>query len=337
MIIQLKPKTTEKELQRVIKRLIKDGIEKENIEVIRGDPHTVLGIKGDTRKLSEDHYETLESVYQVIRISDPCKELTKYFHPKGTTVELSNGHKIGEGLTVIAGPCAVESYKQLLESAKIVKKAGANVLRGGAYKPRTSPDSFQGLGEEGLKYLAKVKKELGMPIITELTDIRDLKLFEKYDVDIIQIGARNCQNFRLLDEMAKVDRPVMLKRGSEVSVTEYLLAALRIYRGNRKVILCERGGKTHDPKHRNVLNLNNVVYIKQNYHLPIIVDPSHGSGIRKSVAPLSCAGIAAGADGVMIEVHCNPEEALCDGDQSIDGEIFDLIPKLEQIYRLVQN
>jgi 3-deoxy-7-phosphoheptulonate synthase len=247
-------------------------------------------------------------------------------------IELSNGHKIGSELTIIAGPCAVESYEQLLETAKIVSLAGANVLRAGAFKPRTSHKDFEGHGEEGLKLLSKIRDELGLPFVTEIMDQEDIPLFQKYNVDIYQVGARNCQNFRLLDALSKIDKPVLLKRGSTVSFDEFMNCAARVYRGNKKVILCERGDKSFDKAYRNILNLNDVANMKLKSCLPVIVDPSHGTGVRELVIPLSCAGIASGADGVMVEVHCNPSEALCDGAQSINEEINELVDKIKKVY-----
>jgi len=336
MIINLKQGSTKADLEKVLERLESKGVERDRVDVSQGDTY-VLGIKGDTTKLDENYFSEMLEVEKAIRVSIKWKEISRDFHPENTVIELSNGHKIGQELTIIAGPCAVESYSQLSSSAELVKEAGANVLRGGAYKPRTSPMDFQGMEEEGLEILAKVKEKTGMPIITEIIDAAHIPLFEQYGVDIYQVGARSCQNFRLLKELSKVDKPVLLKRGSDATLNEFLNAACYIYmgengKGNNQVILCERGGKTSDPVHRNVLNLNNIPYIKQHSHLPVLVDPSHGTGIRSSVLPMAYAGIAAGADGVIVEVHYKPENALCDGQQSINGEIKELIQKATKIY-----
>ncbi len=337
MIINLKPGEDEKTLNKLVSRLEEDGITNDRLSIIRGENSIVVGIIGDTSKLDPRRYQAILGVDNAVRISDPAKELTKLFHPENTVIELSNGHKVGKELTMIAGPCAVENREQLLKAARMVKEAGANVLRGGAYKPRTGPGSFEGLREEGLEYLALAREETGLPIATELMDTSLMPLFEKYDVDIYQIGARNCQNFYLLDALREVKKPAILKRGSSVPLEEFMLAALRIYNGNKQVILCERGDRSVDKVHRNVLNLNNIPIIKQKYHLPVIVDPSHGTGRRESILPMSYAGIAAGADGILVEVHPNPEEALCDGPQSINGEIKRLIEVSRTLYETTRN
>ncbi len=336
MIIQLKAHAGQNYLERLIRQLEKDGVVRQRLDIYAGDTYTLVGIKGDASQLNEDLYRALSYVLDVHRISDPFKELSRKFHPKTTVIRLSNGHRIGAELTIIGGPCAIESYQQLYKSAKLAAEAGANVIRGGAFKPRTLHRSFQGLGEEGLKYLSKVSQSLGLPVVSEIMDASDIPLFEQYQVDIWQVGARNCLNYAFLDALAQVKhpRPVMLKRGDHVSLEEFLGAALRLYEGNPQVILCERGDKTPDRVHRNVLNLNNVAFIKQNYHLPVIVDPSHGSGVRKLVPDLGLAGIAAGADGLMVEVHHNPEKALCDGAQSLSREFKDLVPLARAIYKL---
>ncbi|MDP2750466.1 MAG: hypothetical protein Q8O89_06560, partial [Nanoarchaeota archaeon] len=210
-------------------------------------------------------------------------------------------------------------------------------LRGGAYKPRTDPESWEGLGEEGLELLVEIRQITGLPVITEIIDASYIPLFQKYNIDIYQVGARNGQNFVLLDALSKIDAPVLLKRGDHLSISEYLLAAKRVYRGNKNLILCERGDKTTDEAHRNILNLNNIPIIRQKYHLPIIIDPSHGTGRRESIKDMSLAGIAAGANGLIIEVHYKPEEAKCDGAQSINGEFRNLVPKVREMYNMINN
>lgn len=336
MIIQLKPHSGKAALDKLVQQLAADGVEYERLDIFSGDTYTLVGIKYDTSKLNEDKYRALGYVQEVHRISDPVKELSRQFHPKGTVIKLANGHRVGADLTIIAGPCAIESQNQLLRSAKLAQEAGANVLRGGAFKPRTLHRSFQGLGEEGLQLLAEAREATGLPVCSEIMDARDIPLFEKYAIDIWQVGARNCLNYTFLDALSQVKnpRPVLLKRGDHVLLEEFLGAALRLYDGNPQVILCERGDKTPDKVHRNVLNLNNVCYLKQNYHLPVIVDPSHGSGVRKLVPDLSLAGIAAGADGLIVEVHHQPERALCDGAQSLSREFKDLVPLVRSIYQL---
>ena len=336
MIIQLKAHSGEDSFNKLIDHLAQDGVPKERLDIYSGDTYTLVGIKGDASKLSLDKYQALAYVQQVHRVSDPFKELSRGFHPCNTVIPLHGGHRMGEELSVIAGPCAIESETQLRETAALVKAAGANVLRGGAFKPRTIHRSFQGLGEEGLKLLAEMRDAVGLPVVSEIMDARDIPLFEKYAIDIWQVGARNCLNYTLLDALSQVQNPspVMLKRGDHVSINEFLGAALRLYEGNPHIILCERGDKTPDRIYRNVLNLNNVSHLKQHYHLPVIVDPSHGTGVRQLVPDLGLAGVAAGADGVMIEVHHDPEKALCDGAQSLKDEFGDLVPKVRGIYDL---
>lgn len=339
MIIQLKASAGKEGLEHTVNLLAKDGVPRERLDIFSGDTYTMVGVKGDVTKLDIDKYQTLKFVQNVHRISDPFKELSQQFHPASTVVELKNGLKIGQDLVIIAGPCAIETQYQLMDTASIVLQAGANILRGGAFKPRTLHRSFQGLGEEGLRLLAEARESTGLPVISEIMDARDIPLFEKYEIDIWQVGARNCLNYTFLDALAEVKnpRPVMLKRGDHVTVNEFLGAALRLYEGNPQVILCERGDKTADRVYRNVLNLNNVAYLKQHYHLPVIVDPSHGTGVRELVPALALAGVASGADGLMIEVHHNPEEALCDGPQSLNGEFEQLVPVVRSIFDARRN
>lgn len=336
MIIQMAAKAGEKELARLMEKLEADGFPRDMLDISRGDAFIMVGLKGDTSKVDEGAYRALDYVVDVIRVSDPCKELTRDFHPRSSIVRLGSGLRIGKDLAIIAGPCAIESREQLMKTAKLVVDAGANILRGGAFKPRTIHRSFQGLREEGLQLLAEAREKFGIPVITEIMDARDIHLFLKYDIDIWQVGARNCLNYTLLDALAELKnpKPVVLKRGDHVSINEFLGAALRLYEGNSKLILCERGDKTVDPVYRNVLNLNNVAWLKKRYHLPVVVDPSHGTGVRLIVPDLALAGMAAGADGLMVEVHYKPEEALCDGAQSLSADFKKLTPLVRQIFDL---
>ncbi|MCB2186906.1 MAG: 3-deoxy-7-phosphoheptulonate synthase [Deltaproteobacteria bacterium] len=334
MIIQMKAKQGSTRLEDLVKKLAEDGVPRERLDIFSGDIYTMVGIKGDVSKLDEEKYKAMEFVAQVHRISDPFKELSRQFHPEDTVIELPGGHRVGKDLTIIAGPCAVESRDQLFRTAEMVAKAGAQILRGGAFKPRTLHRSFQGLGEEGLALLAEARQTFGLPVISEIMDARDIKLFEEYDIDIWQVGARNCLNYTLLDALSQCDskKPVLLKRGDHVAMTEFLGAALRLYEGNPQVILCERGDKTSDKIYRNVLNLNNVSHLRHHYHLPVIVDPSHGTGVRELVADMGLAGVAAGANGLMVEVHHQPDQALCDGAQSLSGDFDNLVPLAANIF-----
>lgn len=335
MIIQLKASAGKSGLEKVVSHLAKDGVPRQRLDIFSGDTYNLVGIKGDASKLDLGKYQALDYVFTVHRISDPFKELSRQFHPDDTLVELRNGHCVGRDLSIIAGPCAIESREQLFKTAEMVARAGANILRGGAFKPRTIHRSFQGLGEDGLKLLAEVREAVGLPVVSEIMDARDIPLFVDYDIDIWQVGARNCLNYTFLDALSQVPnpKPILLKRGDHVSVSELLGAALRLYEGNQQVILCERGDKTADKVHRNVLNLNNVSYLKHHYHLPVIVDPSHGTGVRELVVDLGMAGLAAGADGLMVEVHYQPEHALCDGAQSLNHEFGSMVPLASTIFQ----
>ena len=328
MIIQLKPSAGKQGFEELVRLLDQDGVPRNRLDIFSGDTYTLVGVQGDATRLDEDKYRALSYVKEVHRISDPFKELSRQYHPEATVIELAGGHGVGRDLSIIAGPCAIETRDQLFKTADIVAKAGANIIRGGAFKPRTIHRSFQGLGEAGLELLAQVREEFGLPVISEIMDARDIPLFERHGIDIWQVGARNCLNYTFLDALSEVKnpRPVLLKRGDHVSMNEFLGAALRLYEGNSQVILCERGDKTADRVYRNVLNLNNVSYLKHHYHLPVIVDPSHGTGVRELVADLGLAGMAAGADGLMVEVHHQPDKALCDGAQSLNREFGDLVP-----------
>lgn len=290
--------------------------------VSQGENSVIVGLVGDTSKVDIDLLRSLDMVDSVTRIQEPYKNANRKFHPDDTIIDVK-GHKIGgDNFAVMAGPCSVESYEQVLAIAKSVKASGAAFLRGGAFKPRTSPYSFQGLGVKGLEILLAVGKELDMPVVTELmseTHIDDFK-----DVDVIQIGARNMQNFDLLKAVGKTDKPVLLKRGLAATMEEWLMSAEYIMsEGNSKIILCERGIRTYETYTRNTLDLSAIPLMKEKTHLPIIVDPSHASGISRLVRPMSLASAGAGADGLMIEVHNDPPHALCDGAQSLRPEQFD--------------
>lgn len=302
---------------------------KYNVEVNQwqGVNETVLGLIGDTTAIDIGTINAQDVVYSVRRVQEPYKKANRKFHPDDTVITLSNGTKIGDGsLTLMAGPCSVESAEQVTEIAKAVKASGANVLRGGAFKPRTSPYSFQGLKAEGLELLLKAKEETGLPIVTEIMSESDIDLFK--DVDIIQVGARNMQNFELLKELGKIDKPILLKRGLSATIEEWLMSAEYIMAGgNDKVMLCERGIRTYETFTRNTLDISAIPIIKKLSHLPVIVDPSHASGKSWLVEPLAMAAVAAGADGLIIEVHNDPPHALSDGAQSLTPKQFDGVAK----------
>lgn len=282
---------------------------------------TILGLVGDTSRVNPDVLEALDIVQAVRRVSEPYKAANRKFHPMDTVVRVGNA-AIGNGsLTVIAGPCSVESEEQIILIAQKVKAAGAQLLRGGAFKPRTSPYAFQGLGDDGLRLLKLARQETGLPIVTEIMDITQLELFE--DVDVIQVGARNMQNFQLLKELGKSKKPVLLKRGLSSTIQEWLMSAEYIMAGgNENVILCERGIRTFETATRNTLDISAVPVVKECSHLPILIDPSHATGYARFVHSAALAGVAAGADGLMIEVHNDPAHALCDGPQSLTCEAF---------------
>lgn len=320
MIIVMEQNFSEDNLGNVIKTIKDLGL---TAHLSRGENTTLIGVVGDKRKLLEKNPELLPDVDRIIQVSETYKLANKKFKTEPTIIDVG-GVKIGGGnFVIMAGPCAVESHEQLLESALAAKAGGAKILRGGAYKPRTSPYSFQGLEVEGLKFMKEVREETGLKIISEVTSEHVLEAAVNY-VDIIQIGARNMQNFELLKEAGKINKPVMLKRGISATIDEWLNAAEYIMsNGNENVILCERGIRTYETSTRNTLDISAVPVIKNKSHLPIIVDPSHASGVREYVAPLSKAAIAVGADGLMIEVHPCPEKALSDGPQSLNPAAFE--------------
>ena len=335
MIIVLKPGVIQEDIQKLTSDLEKLGVK---VDASQGASQTVLGLVGDTSIINDEAIKANRNVDKVIRVQEPYKRANRMFHPLDTVLELpcgGNKSKIGGGtFGVIAGPCSVESREQLVSIAKDVKKSGAAFLRGGAFKPRTSPYSFQGMGCEGIDLLIEAKKETGLPIVTELMEISQLELFE--DVDVIQVGARNMQNFNLLKELGRSRKPILLKRGMASTMTELLMAAEYVMAGgNTQIILCERGIRGFDNFARNVLDIAIIPALKKKTHLPVIVDPSHATGLSWMVAAMSKAAIAAGADGIIVEVHNDPECAMCDGEQSITpasfSELMDTLRKYAAI------
>lgn len=323
MIIILKKNADDNKVLKLRKRLEEKGFE---INFSKGTSTTIMGLVGDTTKIDMDSLMANDVVEQVKSIQEPYKKANRKFHPEDTIVDI-NGIKIGGGnFQVIAGPCSIETPEQIEEVANDVKKSGATLLRGGAFKPRTSPYSFQGLHEDGLKLLLDAGKVTGLPIVTEIMSTQHIDLFE--DVDVIQVGARNMQNFELLKELGKLDKPILIKRGMANTLEELIMSAEYVMAGgNEKVILCERGIRTFETSMRNTLDISAIPMLKKMSHLPVIIDPSHAAGIRWMVEPLAMAAIAAGADGLMIEVHNNPEKALCDGPQSLTPQMFDELMK----------
>lgn len=319
MIAVIKPGVPENQVENLISWLQAQNL---TVHISKGEYNTVLGLVGDTTKVDMELLQNLEIVESVTRITESFKSANRKFHPDDTVVDVS-GVKIGGGhFAFIAGPCSVESEAQITEIARKVKASGATLLRGGAFKPRTSPYDFQGLQADGLELLKIAKKETGMPIVTEIMNANHLPLFE--DVDLIQVGARNMQNFELLKELGKIKKPILLKRGLANTMKEWLMSAEYIMAGgNENIILCERGIRTFETYTRNTLDLSAVPMLRELTHLPIIVDPSHASGISRLVKPMAMAAAAAGADGLMIEVHNDPRHALCDGAQSLTPEQFD--------------
>ncbi len=321
-IIVLEPGTPESNIKSIIKKLESKGLK---AHISHGTERTIIGVIGDTSKVTEEEeagIRAMTGVENVVRILKPFKLASRDFKKENTEIKIRDIVIGGKKIHVMAGPCAVENRAILFSIAEKVKSAGATILRGGAFKPRTSPYSFQGLGEEGLKYLAEARAKYGLVIVTELMDTKDIDIVMKY-TDIIQIGARNMQNFKLLLEVGSTDKPVLLKRGLSATIKEWLMSAEYILsRGNQNVMLCERGIRTFETATRNTLDLSAVPLLKQITHLPVVVDPSHGVGKRDLVPPMAKAAIAAGADALMIEVHTNPEEALSDGEQSLKPDIF---------------
>lgn len=331
MIVVLRPNTPEEAIEALKKEITSEN----NVEInhSQGTETTILGLIGETQHVDIHKLRSKSIVEKVLRVQEPYKKASRSFHPKDTIIDVS-GAKIGEGFfAVMAGPCSVESEEQLTGIAEAVKASGATFLRGGAFKPRTSPYAFQGLGPAGLELLVKAKKATGLPIVTEVMDISQLVAFD--DVDVIQVGARNMQNFTLLKELGHVGKPILLKRGMSATMRDLLMAAEYIMAGgNDDVILCERGIRTFETATRNTLDLSIIPVLKRHTHLPIIIDPSHATGLSWAVESMAKAALAAGADGLMVEVHNDPQKALCDGDQALTPEMFDHI--MSQLKRYAQ-
>lgn len=318
MIAVLKRETTPEQKAHLLTWLKSMNLD---VHVSEGEEITVLGLIGDTSRVDIELLSSLEIVESVKRVSEPFKQANRKFHPVDTVVSIGNVKIGGGSFAMIAGPCSVESEDQIIEVAQAVKDAGADILRGGAFKPRTSPYAFQGLKDEGIRMLLEAKKATGLPIITEIMNARSLDLFE--DVDIIQVGARNMQNFDLLQELGKTNKPILLKRGLANTLQELLMSAEYIMsEGNENIILCERGIRTFEQYTRNTLDLSAVPVLHELTHLPVVIDPSHATGRASLVPSMAAAAAAAGADGIMIEVHNNPSKALCDGAQSLTPEQF---------------
>lgn len=319
MIAILKPGTTHEQAGHLMQWLKNQNLD---VHVCEGTEVTILGLIGDTSRVDMELLGSLEIVDSVRRVSEPYKKANRKFHPEDTVVQVGDVAVGGGNFVLIAGPCSVESEAQIIEVAQAVKASGANILRGGAFKPRTSPYSFQGMKDEGIRLLLEAKKATGMPLVTEIMNINTLPLFE--DVDLIQVGARNMQNFDLLKELGKTNKPILLKRGLANTLQEFLMSAEYIMsEGNEQVILCERGIRTFEPATRNTLDLSAVPMLHRMTHLPVIVDPSHATGKNWLVPPMACAAAACNADGIMIEVHNDPARALCDGAQSLTPPQFD--------------
>ena len=333
MIIVMKQGASLKEVSGVIKQIEAQGFKP---HISKGEETTVIGVIGDERKLDLANFATMAGVDRVIPILKPYKLASRDFRKKDTVVKVGPVSIGGGTFTVMSGPCAVESEEQTLECARRVKKAGAVILRGGAFKPRTSPYAFQGLGRKGLEILAMAREETGLPVITEVMTVEDVPLVAEF-ADILQIGARNSQNFNLLDACGKQEKPVLLKRGISGTIEELLLSAEYILsRGNPNVILCERGIRTFEKATRNTLDIAAVPVLKKLSHLPVVIDPSHATGVREYVAPLAKAAAAVGADGVLIETHPHPEKALCDGPQSLTPDMLEtLIHELRAVTKAV--
>jgi 3-deoxy-7-phosphoheptulonate synthase len=337
MIIALKKGASRAQAEGLAAELEKQGV---TVDFSEGANHIVMGLVGDTTVINDEVLRANRLVEKVIRVQEPYKRVNRMFHPLDTVLELQAGGKtakIGGGtFGVIAGPCSVETREQVISIALSVKKSGAAFLRGGAFKPRTSPYSFQGMGGAGIDILIEAKKQSGLPVVTELMEISQLELFE--DIDIIQVGARNMQNFNLLKELGRSRKPVLLKRGMSSTMTELLMAAEYVMAGgNDKIVLCERGIRGFDNFTRNILDLAIVPALKKKTHLPVIVDPSHATGYAWMVPAMSKAALAAGADGIIVEVHNDPEHALCDGEQSLTPEAFSNMMEILQKYAAIEG
>lgn len=323
MILVLKENYDRKQLDNLTEWFHEKELE---VHISKGANTTILGLIGDTSSLDPDMLESMDIVESAKRIQEPYKSANRKFHPDDSVIEIGDVKIGGGNFAVIAGPCSVESEEQLCTIAKEVKEKGANLLRGGAFKPRTSPYAFQGLRNEGIELLLKAKKATGLPVVTEIMDLSHLCLFD--DIDVIQVGARNMQNFELLKELGHTNKPILLKRGLSSTLQELLMSAEYIMAGgNEKVILCERGIRTFETATRNTLDISAIPLLHQLTHLPVIVDPSHATGISRLVKPMAVASAASGADGLIIEVHNNPQQALCDGAQSLTPEQFGDVKK----------
>ena len=333
MIIVLKPRTTQEDIHRVEGMVKARGLD---THIIEGADMTIIGCIGDTTRIDPKLFEVDAAVTKVMHVQEPYKLASRAFHPEDSVIDVSGVKVGGNHLALIAGPCSVESTEQVLEIARAAKASGANMLRGGAFKPRTSPYSFQGMGLEGLDILCEAREATGLPIVTELMSTEYLDVFNE-KVDLIQIGARNMQNFDLLKQLGQIDRPILLKRGLNATYEEWFMSAEYIMAsGNENVILCERGIRTFETYTRNTLDLQSIPVVRKLTHLPIIVDPSHAGGKWWLVEPMAKAAVAAGADGLMVEVHNNPECALCDGSQSLKPKKYDeLIKEISGIANVI--
>ncbi|MBE6667831.1 MAG: 3-deoxy-7-phosphoheptulonate synthase [Ruminococcaceae bacterium] len=334
MIAVLKNGTTDAQIENLSNWLKEQGLD---VHISRGTVHTVVGLVGDTAKIDAELLESLEIVDSVKRISEPFKSANRKFHPDDSIIKVNGTSVGGDIFAVMAGPCSVESEEQVMEIARAVKAAGATMLRGGAFKPRTSPYDFQGLKADGIEILLKAKKETGLPIVTEIMNANHLPLFE--EVDVIQVGARNMQNFELLKELGRTRKPILLKRGLANTLKELLMSAEYIMAGgNENIILCERGIRTFETYTRNTLDLSAVPMLHELTHLPVIIDPSHATGVARLVKPMALAAAACGADGLMIEVHNDPAHALCDGAQSLTPDTFaDVMKATRQVLEAVKE
>ncbi len=330
MIVVMKPKFTKDQMEAAIRVMEAGGVK---VMVSQGSETTILGAEGNAAGIDREKLAQLPGVERVMRVSEPYKLANRKYHPDDTVINLPNGAAVGgKRLAVFAGPCSVESRDQIVSVAKRVRDAGACALRGGAFKPRTSPYAFQGMGTDGIRLLCEARAETGLPVVSEILSTEDLDLFEEH-VDVIQIGARNMQNFDLLKHMGQVSKPILLKRGLSSTIEEWLMSAEYIMAaGNHRVILCERGIRTFETFTRNTLDLSAVLAVKRQSHLPVVVDPSHACGQAWMVERMALAAAAAGADGLIIEVHNDPEHALCDGQQSLTPDQFDqLMAKLRPV------
>lgn len=322
MIIVMKPHARQEAIEHIVTLIRSNGLE---AHLSAGSEITIIGVIGDKTRLADKNLEIYEDVERIVPVTESYKLANRKFHPESSVIRAGNAEIGGDQLAIMSGPCAVESREQLMETAFAVKKAGAQILRGGAYKPRTSPYAFQGLEEEGLRYMKEAREATGLAVVCEVTSLQAIEAAVKY-VDMLQIGARNMQNFYLLKEAGKTGLPVLLKRGLSATIDEWLNASEYIMsEGNPNVVLCERGIRTFETATRNTLDISAVPIIKEKSHLPIIVDPSHASGIRSLVAPLAMSAVAAGADGLMIETHPNPSCALSDGPQSLTFPQFETL------------